>query len=154
MVWFLYFVGHFFHTLSKANLAVRVKGQPPYSMLEYAQARWVALSTRLFLTTVLFMAWWSQPTLAQSAFEAIAKHLAPGPLQSFLNGIVFPLNPATAAIYGFASDSILDKLCGYIPWLQNEIPKVNGNGDSRGGPPNPIPTPLPPPGSGNVPPAA
>ena len=133
MIWFFYFVGHFFHPLAKASAAVRSKMNPLQTVGQYVAARWAPLSVRLFLTTVLFMAWWSQPVLAQSAFKAIGTHLAPGPLKSFLEGIVFPLNPATAAIYGFASDSILDKLCGYVPWLQNEIPKVHGKGN--GAPP-------------------
>jgi len=132
MIWFLYFVGHFFHTLAKASAAVRSKLNPLQTLTGYVAARWAPLSVRLFLTTVLFMAWWSDPTLAQVAFRSIATHLSPGPLKSFIEGVSFPLNPATAAIYGYASDSILDKLCGYVPWLQNEIPKVNGVGNGNG----------------------
>jgi hypothetical protein len=132
MIWVLYFVGHFFHTLAKATAAVRSKMNPLQTVTQYVAARWAPLSIRLFLTTVLFMAWWSDPTLAQSAFKAIGTHLSAGTLKTFLEGVSFPLNPATAAIYGYASDSILDKLCSYVPWLQNEIPKVNGVGNGNG----------------------
>lgn len=107
--WFVYIAGQALHILKRAHLgAGGIRG--------FFQRNWIALLVRLFLATALLM-WWAQ---------------SPGFLNTLLGrfgvtvGFELPLTWPTAAIYGFFSDSILDWVISKVPFLQSEVPAING----------------------------
>jgi len=139
-VWLLYFSGQFFHVLLRAWAAMNSKLNGIESYEQFFKTHAVPILVRLFLGVLGMLLWFSVPELFSQPIKALASlaHIDVGarPL---------PLNPATAGVFGYFLDSLLDKLALMVPALRREIPPVNGQPDAGGGEPSPVDTgPRPP----------
>jgi len=124
MIWIFYVLGWLLHLLSKAALSVGsgINGIKGY--VQYFSVRLVPIVVRVGVAG-LFFAWWcARPDLFDTAAKAIASNLQPGTIRTLIEKIDLPLNMATAGLFGYAADSLLDKLA--LVFGQKEIPKING----------------------------
>ena len=116
----LYGVGMFLHILMVANLAVHSKGGAINDFKTYLSTRWIPISCRIFLSILAFVLLWDNPAL----FD-IDRFMTTASSQVAISGVL-----------GWFSDSLLDKLISFVPWLKKELPVVPAPGDS-GKTPNP-----------------
>jgi len=98
ILYFLYTLGILAHVLLRAGYAIRNPVNPIGSRRGFLLANWDTILVRTFLSTVCFSIWINHPTLLSTLF---------GYFKIPLNFDI-PTNPATAAMFGYLADSILD----------------------------------------------
>ena len=109
-VWALYAAGMLLHVFMKAQIAYRSKLNGLSSFWEYLRAQLFPILCRVFLNTMAFMVLWDNPDVID--------------LSNLNLGINTKLG--LAGTFGWFSDSVFDKLLGYLsrvfPGLQKEVP--------------------------------
>ena len=120
-IWAFYFLAQILHLLWAGWLAARSKANLLTGVLDFLKLRAVPIVCRLFLTTLTFMLLWypliGAITVVFKSFMQIA---------------------ALAGIFGWASDSLWDKLVAtlgqVLPAFQREkLPSLDGKDDPPAG---------------------
>ena len=118
VLYFLFFTGWFFSLLARAYATVSSKLNGVDDYPQYFKIYAVPIVGRLFLSVVSMMFWILNPLV----FSTAVLKLLPGDWTSVLGSNPLPLNPVTAALYGYLVDSLLDKVAMLVPSLRKEIP--------------------------------
>lgn len=107
-VWLFYAVGQGLHLLLGAHLSLASKLNSVTTYREYFLIKAVPLACRLFLVTMAFILVWDNPKVVDLSGLAITT----------LKKCAF------AGLLGFFSDSLFDKVMGFIPLTNKELPPV------------------------------
>lgn len=110
----LFAVGMLLHVLKRANYAVM--GKRFDSMRAWFQFYWVNLLIRSFFQILIFLAAATEPDFLRSLMLKFGMTMA----------IELPVTLLTAPAFGYFGDSVLDWATSKVPFLQKEIPPVNG----------------------------
>lgn len=120
-IWTVYFIGQCFHILLQADAVARSKNNPISTRWGVIRQNAIAMAARVFVCWLLFVLIWDNPTALSGFFEWIGISISPR-MQEILN---LPMNVPLAGVYGMFSDSLL----GYIPFMKNALPKIEGDGN-------------------------
>jgi hypothetical protein len=112
----LFILGQLLYLLKRAAYAVRNPNNPTASRRDFLYRNWDVLLFRGGLDQILFWVWVSWP-------DGITHLIALTGLSWNFN---IPLNGITAVVAGLVSELILDTISLKVPFLQTEIPQVNG----------------------------
>lgn len=116
-LWLCFLVGQYLSVLARAWATVNSKLNGITSYGQFFRVHAVPILIRVFLASMLFMLW----RYNTGAFSKTIARLV-GATGFQFSGDPFPLNPATAGIFGYFVDSILDKLSVLVPAMRKEIP--------------------------------
>jgi hypothetical protein len=115
ILYFLYTLGVLAHVLLRAGYAIRNPVNPIASRGGFIKTNWDTILVRTFLSTIAFSVWINHPMLVSTAFAYFKIPL----------NFDIPLTNATAAMFGYLSDSVLDSAQSAIAavpqlaWLNN-----------------------------------
>ena len=112
-LWLCFALGQAVHILKRAGMAVRSKKDPPRTRREFLRRHWDAIAVRAALCSALFWLAKQRPELLALLAAAIG---APP--------VELPLTGATALIFGYCADSLLDWLVSRVPSLQKDLPEM------------------------------
>lgn len=111
--WISFFVGQVIHVLLQAEASVRASSNGIETVRHWLSVMWIPVIGRVFLCSVAMALWLESPALFSKGLAVIA-----------INFLI-PMNYATTALFGYVSDSFLDKLGAIIGGRLNvDIPKV------------------------------
>jgi hypothetical protein len=115
-LWTLFAAGHGLHVMKRASLSVRSQLSGTRCRTEWLRTNALALAIRLFINGAAFSYWISHPSAVTHAGNTLGLPLN------------FNLDPGngTAALFGLSGDSMIDWAAAKVPFLQKEIPVVNG----------------------------
>lgn len=94
-LWVIYGLAQLLHMTVRAGLASRSQYTPWVSVRQYTSKFWPQLVARIFLASLAFWWWIHYPQQVGSV-------------------VLLPVNFATAGIFGWFSDSVLDKLIALV----------------------------------------
>lgn len=116
--WLLYIAGQVLHILIRASYSIANQNNPIHTLKGYFKAYWAALTSRVFIETMMFWMWIGNPQWAMSIVHKFGLSM----------DVTIPVSPALAGIYGFSADVVLDFVTSKIPGLKGQIPDApNGN---------------------------
>lgn len=116
-LWLCYFIGQALHVLLRATAIVRSPQSGITSYRQFLKMHGAPLAVRIFLATMGLILWAGNSEIITSLFQKVG-----------LGESVLPLNSATAGLYGYFADSLLDKLGIFIPQLQKDVPPAPNGG--------------------------
>jgi hypothetical protein len=94
-LWVIYFAAQLIHMTVRAGLSTRSQLTPWDSLRQYVSKFWPQLVARVFLASLAFWWWIHSPAQVGTV-------------------VLLPVNPATAGIFGWFSDSVLDKVIALL----------------------------------------
>jgi hypothetical protein len=106
LIWLVYVLGQLVHIFVRAAYAVQSKLNSVKSYRDYFYFKWPVIVSRFFIALAVFPLVWDNPKLFN------------------IDGFILSAQSAAgiAAILGWFSDSLLDKILGLIPWFKQELP--------------------------------
>lgn len=110
-LWIFYFIGQGLHVLLRATAVVRSPQSGITNYRQFFKVHGAPLAVRIFLATMGLILWAGNSEIVTALFQKVG-----------LGDSVLPLNSATAGLYGYFADSLLDKLGIFIPQLQKDVP--------------------------------
>jgi hypothetical protein len=114
-LWLFYLAGQALNILKHAQMSSSSSLSGVRSIEEWIWANRIGLAVRVFLATALLLWWSGNPTFLNSVLSHFGITI----------GFELPLTKATAGVYGFFSDAILDFVLAKIPGFQKEVPPLN-----------------------------
>lgn len=121
-LWLIFALGMFVSIFLQAALKVRSRLNGICGYRHFVEAFMPQLVARTFLTSLGFLLWTEHPHIFSDLLGRITG----------LEKELFPLSLATAGLYGYAADSLLDRVGSLVPWFRKEIPPLNGEGAKDG----------------------
>jgi hypothetical protein len=112
-LWACYFIGQLLHVLLRATAVVRSPQSGITSYRQFLNVHGAPLAVRVFLATMGLILWAGNPQIVSDLLQKAGVGVG---------DTVLPLNAATAGLYGYFADSLLDKLGVFIPQLQKDVP--------------------------------
>ncbi|HWQ03151.1 MAG TPA: hypothetical protein VNL38_01605 [Candidatus Nitrosotenuis sp.] len=120
VLWLCFALGQAVHILKRAGMAVRSKKNPLRTRREFLRRHGDAIAVRAALCSALFWLLKQRPELLAQFLLALG---AP-PME-------LPLTGATALIFGYCADSLLDWLVSRVPSLQKDWPGVEDANETQ-----------------------
>jgi hypothetical protein len=118
-LWLFYILGQFFAMWKRASLSAKSQLSPWNNIREYFIGHGPQMGINFLLSTGLFWTVWHDTTFLSRLLQIVGVD----------KNFDVPLNPFTAAIYGVASDAIMDFLAtkvlailGITPTLPKQDP--------------------------------
>jgi hypothetical protein len=118
-LWLFYILGQFFAMWKRASLSAKSQLSPWNNIREYFIGHGPQMGINFLLSTGLFWTVWHDTTFLAQLLQIVGVN----------KNFDVPLNPFTAAIYGVASDAIMDFLAtkvlgilGITPTLPKQDP--------------------------------
>jgi hypothetical protein len=108
-IWLFYFLGQVVHILKRADQSVGSPDHRAETYKHFLLMYWPSLTIRLFLCTVAFLLWIESPDVVTQLTAGF--------------NLPLTLSKATAALFGYFSDSILDWVLEKFPRLKRDLPK-------------------------------
>lgn len=105
-------LGEAAHVLMRAWLSSRSSLTPWNTVRDYIAAHWPPIVVRWFLALCFFAAWVESPKFLDQFLGRFGVSI----------GFDLPLNKATAGMFGYLADSILDVAATAIPALRGVLP--------------------------------
>ena len=112
--WILFLLGFSMHFLLQAKASVNSRSNGLHSVRQWIALTWPTVLIRLFLCALAFGLWLDMP----NAFNKLMASATAGAVTQPL-----PLNRETVALFGYLSDSILDKLVAIVGF-STEVPRL------------------------------
>jgi len=113
----LFVVGYLLHAGLQVDAIARAKNNPLNSRMHVIAQNWIRMAARLFVSLMLFLWAWHNPSLVPTLLGYFGISLGAGAVAI----LTIPMSPPVSGIFGFASDSLL----AYIPILKNALPAVD-----------------------------
>ncbi len=113
-------LGQFLRVMFKAGGSKKSELSGITSIKQYIELNSKFIGGRFVFTSICLFLWMMNPTMVEDLINKIPL------VTKYLGHITYPLNAMTVFIWGYLSDSGLDKLAlapGFS-WLQKEIPPV------------------------------
>lgn len=115
--WLCFLVGQYLSILARAWASVTSKLSGIATYGQFFRLHGIPILIRVFLASMGFMLWHSNAAMFSKAIARLVS------VTGFnISSDPFPLNPATAGIFGYFVDSILDKISILVPGMRKEIP--------------------------------
>jgi hypothetical protein len=114
-LWLCYFIGQALHVLLRATAIVRSPQSGITSYRQFLSVHGAPVAVRVFIATMGLIWWAENPQAVADLFQKLG-------IGGGVGESVFPLNAATAGLYGYFADSLLDKLGIFIPQFQKDVP--------------------------------
>jgi hypothetical protein len=115
--WTLFVAGHGLHVMKRAGLSAQSRLSGTRSRVEWLRTNALALAIRFFVNAAAFSYWLAHPDAATHAIGAVGLPV----------NLTLEPGHATAALFGLSGDSMVDWATAKVPFLQKEIPAVNGD---------------------------
>jgi hypothetical protein len=112
-LWTCYFIGQALHVLLRATAIVRSPQSGITSYRQFLKVHGAPVAVRVFIATMGLILWAGSPQIISDVLQKVGVGAG---------DTVFPLNAATAGLYGYFADSLLDKLGIFIPQFQKDVP--------------------------------
>jgi hypothetical protein len=112
--WVLFLLGFALHFLLQAKASVSSRSNGLRSVREWIALTWPTALVRLFLCALAFGVWLDMPNV----FNKLAASATGGAIVQPL-----PLNRETIALFGYLSDSLLDKFVAILGFSA-EVPRL------------------------------
>ncbi len=109
--WLFYLIGQLVHLLKRMNQDVQSPAVRLNTYKQFWYVNWPNVIIRVFLCSVGFLLWAEDGANAAKVLNSAGISLPQ-----------LPLTHATAAIYGFFSDSLVDWVMSKFPQLQKDLP--------------------------------
>ncbi len=114
ILWAAFTVGQILNMLTQAYNVVKDKGNTVDSYKHFFGFFFVPLIVRYFLCLAIFLLWATSPDFMQSAMAKFG----------WSTDVKVPIVGATALIFGFLCDYVLDLIVKKIPFLGKRIPTL------------------------------
>lgn len=114
-LWACYFIGQALHALLRATAIVHSTQSGITNFRQFMAVHGAPIGVRVFIATMGLILWINHPQIVADLLQKVG-----------VRDTVFPLNAATAGLYGYFADSLLDKLGIFIPQLQKDVPPDPG----------------------------
>jgi len=108
-LWLMFLAGWSIHAMLQAKASAASKSNGLHSTREWFVLSWHIVLARGFLAALAMKLWCEAPALLGSALGV---------------ALAAPLTPATAGIFGYTADSVIDKLGCTFGVIKLEIPKL------------------------------
>jgi hypothetical protein len=108
-LWLMFLAGWSIHAMLQAKASAASKSNGLHSTREWFVLSWHIVLARGFLAALAMKLWCEAPALLGSALGV---------------ALAAPLTPATAGIFGYTADSVIDKLGCTFGIIKLEIPKL------------------------------
>lgn len=118
--WALFAAGHGLHVLKRASLSAQSSLSGTKTRLEWLKSNALNLAIRFFVNAAAFSYWIAHPDAATHILGSVGVPL----------NLTLEPGHATAAMFGLSGDSLMDWAAAKVPFLQKEIPPVNGASSS------------------------
>ncbi len=112
--WALFLLGFAMHFLLQAKASVKSQSHGLQTVRQWIALTWPTAIVRLFLCALAFGVWLDRPNAFNKLMESASGGAVPQPL---------PLNRETIALFGYLSDSLLDKLVAILGF-STEVPRL------------------------------
>ncbi|MGB0036508.1 MAG: hypothetical protein WBP79_13645 [Candidatus Acidiferrales bacterium] len=115
-LWALFVAGHGLHVVKRANLSAKSRLSGTKSCVEWLRTNALNLTIRFFVNAVAFSYWIAHPDAGTHIVSSLGVPM----------NLTFEPGHATAAMFGLSGDSMVDWAAAKVPFLQKEIPAING----------------------------
>jgi hypothetical protein len=115
-LWALFAAGHGLHVMKRASLSAVSRLSGTKSRAEWMRTNALNLAIRFFVNAAAFSYWIAHPDAATHVIGAVGIPV----------NLTLEPGHATAAMFGLSGDSLVDWAAAKVPFLQKEIPVVNG----------------------------
>ena len=123
----MFFIGQAVHAWLRAANTINSKLNGINSYQQYAQVNGAQIASRFFVAYCIFAAWaWHGPEMLAALIRyvpSLQTITGSGPADR-----IIPVNGATAGVFGYLADSLIDTAVGLLskrwPSLQKDIPPV------------------------------
>jgi len=112
--WALFLLGFAMHFLLQAKASVQSRSNGLQTVRQWITLTWPSALVRLFLCALAFALWLDMPNAFNKLMESATAGAVTQPL---------PLNRETVALFGYLSDSLLDKLVAILGF-STEVPRL------------------------------
>lgn len=116
-VWALFVSGHGLHVMKRASLSAQSRLSGTRSRIDWLRTNALSLVIRFFVNAAAFSYWLAHPAAATHAIGSVGLPV----------DLTLEPGHATAALFGLSGDSMVDWAAAKVPFLQKEIPAVNGD---------------------------
>lgn len=114
----LFVLGYVLHAGLQVDAVARAKNNPTKTRLAVIELNWIRLASRFFVSLMIFLWVWKNPSLVPSMLGYLGLSLSSNAIAI----LTLPISPPVAGGFGFAVDSAL----AYIPVLKNSLPPIEG----------------------------
>jgi hypothetical protein len=108
--WLMFLAGWSIHALLQARASVTSKSNGLHSTRQWFELSWQIVLARGFLAALAMELWCEAPSLFGTSLGV---------------ALAAPMTNATAGIFGYVADSVLDKLGASFGIIKLEIPKLS-----------------------------
>ncbi|MGH9682178.1 MAG: hypothetical protein ACRD4S_00990 [Candidatus Acidiferrales bacterium] len=115
-LWALFAAGHGLHVLKRASLSKQSRLSGTASRLEWLKTNALNLTIRFFVNAAAFSYWMAHPDVGTHVVRTLGVPI----------NLMLEPGHATAALFGLSGNSMVDWAAAKVPFLQKEIPPVEG----------------------------